>query len=96
METNQQNDIRKLQLPQTVDGVYFSKTSTGELTFSYSNAIGTIYGLGAGPTPNHPHLHWRLSCRFSDDDRFNLSFEPGLGNAAKAIKESWNKFCNGV
>lgn len=88
-----------LELPCVVDGVHFGKTSIGTITFSYSNCRGLIFPdngyRGHMEDKKDYYLLWRLSCQHNQECKYNPTFEPGLKNAAAAIKASWERFTSG-
>lgn len=86
-----------LSLPVTINGVtIFDAKILNSLGFRYGNASGLIFTdngyLGSQPGGKNYYLLWKLSCRYSDECRFNPSFEPNLDAAASAVIESWNLF----
>ncbi len=48
--------------------------------------------LGEQPDGRNYYLLWKLSCRYSDECRFNPSFAPDLHAAAAAVTVSWREF----
>ena len=74
-----------------VDGVTFVLLEYA-LSFSFFNASGLVH-------PDHRFLRVgeykpavRLSCRYSDDCRFNPVCDPDLASIAAAVKASWAAF----
>ncbi len=86
------NSIEKL--PIIIDEVRFDKF-INSIQFSYKNASGLIFPsngyLGECGGLNYYPL-MKLSCKYSEDERYNPTFEPNLGIAAKVIKQSWAEF----
>lgn len=95
----QRTYIDGLELPTVVDGVHFYKTGCGTLGFRYSNSRGLIFAdngyRGVMEDKKDYYLLWRVSCSHTNECKYNRTFTPGLANAAKMVKESWELFCNG-
>jgi hypothetical protein len=85
-------------LPVTIRGVsiYDPGYGPGTLAFVYGNSRGLIFTsngyLGPQPGDKNYYLLWKLSCQYSNDIRFNQSFEPNLDAAADAVIASWELF----
>lgn len=93
-----QADITKnLTLPITINGVeFYSSFTCSHFNFKYKNATGMIRPdngyLGQQPDKKNYYLLWKLSCQFSQNLKFNPSFQPNLQSAAQAVINSWNDF----
>lgn len=79
-----------------MDDVIFSKTGTGSIAFHYKNGHGLVFSdngyLGEQPDGRNYYPLLKLSVSYSQESRFNPSFEPNLAAAVSAIKQSWDKF----
>ena len=84
-----------IQGPVEVDGVCFGRFALS-VSFRYKNASGLIFPdngyLGPQPDGKNYYPLLRLSCRYSDECRFNPTVEPDIRSVAAAIKKSWDDF----
>lgn len=83
-------------LPVQVDGVWFGR-SVLSVSFRYKNSQGLIFPdngyLGPQPDGKDYYPLLKLSCRHSDECRFNPSgIPPDIHSVAEAIKKSWEDF----
>jgi hypothetical protein len=90
------NYMKDLVLPTTINEVTFYDAKAGCLGFRYKNARGLIFVdngyLGRTENGEDYYLLWRLSCSYSEECKYNPTFEPNLSSASAAVIASWNKF----
>ena len=89
------DSMARLVLPVTIQDVHFSEFLY-RIQFRYKNASGLIFTdngyVGEQLDGKNYYLLWKLSCKYSNDSKFNPSFSPDLQSAASAVISSWKLF----
>lgn len=65
------------------------------ISFSYKNGSGLFHARNGMNGENDYYPLLKLSCRYSENERFNPTCQPDIRSMVAAVQQSWELFTKG-